>query len=66
MYVSSAGGVTGYGLGLLTHELLHKQMVGGGFTHQQMDQALDTAGAPSAMAPATTNPESGRIDQICF
>jgi hypothetical protein len=66
MFVSSTGDATGYGLGLLTHELLHKQMVGGGFSHQQMDQALNSAGAPNPVAPKQTNPEASRIDQICF
>lgn len=63
-YLNSSGQATGYGLGLLTHELLHKQMVGGGFSHHQMDQALDDAGAPGAISMAGI--EASRIAQICF
>jgi hypothetical protein len=33
-------GPTPYALGTLMHEILHKQMVGGGFTHEQINHAL--------------------------
>ena len=31
--------INSYGMGTVMHEILHKQMVGGGFTHDQMDAA---------------------------
>lgn len=45
-YAKSDGSATSYGLGILTHELLHKQSVGGGFSHSDMEAALDAIGAP--------------------
>ncbi|MGA8437917.1 MAG: hypothetical protein WB714_06795 [Candidatus Sulfotelmatobacter sp.] len=51
-------------MGTVTHEMLHKQAVAGGFTHEQMDTALTAAGAP----PTATgdNPESYGIGSLCF
>lgn len=40
-YIHTPGGkVNSYGLGTLLHEVLHKNSVGGGFTHGNMSQAL--------------------------
>jgi hypothetical protein len=40
--LSGKGGqVNSYGLGTLLHEVLHKNSVGGGFTHENMAQALN-------------------------
>ena len=47
--LSKAGQVNSYGLGTLLHEALHKQSIGGGFTHADMSQALglgSCAGSP--------------------
>jgi hypothetical protein len=44
-YAISGGSATSYGLGTLTHELLHKKSVGGGFSHLDMNAALDAVGA---------------------
>jgi hypothetical protein len=46
------------------HEILHKQAVAGGFTHEQMDPAISTVGRP----PFTDghNPESDGLGKLCF
>ena len=53
-----------YGLGTLFHELLHKQMVGGGFTHEQLKQALNNVGAWADLPPR--NRISHNLGQVCF
>jgi hypothetical protein len=53
-----------YGLGILTHELLHKQMVGGGFSHPQMESALKDIGSLSSALYRNTIGNS--IGNICF
>jgi RHS repeat-associated protein len=58
-----------YGLGLLLHEILHKQAVGGGFEHgygpRGMDGALDASGAPSHV-PGQLVYSASRMGKICF
>ena len=63
-YTTWGGTVTPYGLGVLTHELLHKNTVGGGFSHAQMEEALNAIGAPRR----TLGREdiADRIGKICF
>jgi hypothetical protein len=39
--LSKGGQVNSYGLGTLLHEVLHKNSVGGGFTHENLAQALN-------------------------
>lgn len=53
-----------YGMGTVMHEILHKQTVGGGFTHDQMNTAIGTVGWP----PLTVGNEdrSEGIGQLCF
>jgi hypothetical protein len=64
-YIKGASGkLNYYGMGTVTHEVLHKQAVAGGFTHDQMDIALTAAGVP----PITIghNAESDGIGKLCF
>jgi hypothetical protein len=49
---------------LLLHEVLHKQSVGGGFSHQQMEDALDAVKAPPRHLGR--DDISGRIGMLCF
>jgi RHS repeat-associated protein len=59
-------GQSAYALGVLMHELLHKNSVGGGFSHDiGMPLALDAIGAPAAKMGQTQG-VSSRIGQICF
>jgi hypothetical protein len=62
--------VTYYGLGTVMHEILHKQSVGGGFTHttppgpRDYDRAIDAVGRP---APTVSHNEiSDAIGKLCF
>jgi hypothetical protein len=65
VYIKGASGkVNAYGLGTLTHEVLHKQTVAGGFTHDQMDSALVVAGFRGGTLGH--NYDSDGIAQICF
>jgi hypothetical protein len=61
--LSKSGQVNSYGLGTLLHEVLHKQSVGGGFTHANMSQAL---GLGSCAAVGTQNGCSNAIAAACF
>jgi RHS repeat-associated protein len=63
-FATWGGKATPYGLGILTHELLHKQMVGGGFNHDEMRGALDAVGV-SGFALGRED-ISDRIGRICF
>ena len=63
-YANSNGTATSYGLGTLTHELLHKKSVGGGFSHSDMNAALDAVGA--AGGTFGRNDISDRIARLCF
>ncbi len=66
-YIQGATGqINSYGMGTLTHEILHKQSVGGGFTHDQMDTALTAAGEPAGTTTLGHNRESDGIAKICF
>jgi hypothetical protein len=58
------GKVNYYGMGTAMHEILHKQAVGGGFSHDQMDTAIKAVGSP----PLTGghNADSDGIGKLCF
>ena len=51
-------------MGTAMHEVLHKQNVGGGFTHDQMNAAIGAVGWP----PITVghNQDSDGIGKLCF
>jgi RHS repeat-associated protein len=55
-----------YGLGTLLHELLHKQSVDGGFTHDQMAAALAAAGISPGDYGLGRNAISDQLGRICF
>ena len=61
---TSGGGASQYGLGTLFHEVLHKNIVGGGFTHEQIDAALKAAGAQSQTL--YRNFDSDNLGRKCF
>jgi hypothetical protein len=61
---SSGGGASQYGLGTLLHETVHKLIVGGGFSHSQIDAALKAAGAQTQTLGR--NFESDNLGRICF
>lgn len=57
------GSANWYGLGTLMHEILHKEMIGGGFTHEQIKSALST----SLIAESwNKNAISASLGKICF
>jgi hypothetical protein len=62
--LSKGGQVNSYGLGTLLHEVLHKNSIGGGFTHENMSQALDIA--PCQGDPDGHNTCSVAIANRCF
>ena len=64
-YATSGGSATSYGLGTLTHELLHKKSVAGGFSHDAMTRALDVVGAAGGDTYGR-NDISDRIARLCF
>jgi hypothetical protein len=64
--VTISGDVKPYGYGTLMHELLHKKAVGGGFTHDQIDQALTSAGIAPTDFTTGRNRESDQIGKLCF
>ena len=47
------------------HEILHKKTVGGGFSHPQMIEALNSV-APGMSRDLYTDPQSSLIGKICF
>jgi hypothetical protein len=53
-----------YGLGTLFHELLHKQSVGGGFSHGELQRALRTVGRNPV--DFSGNGISRELGKICF
>ena len=55
-----------YGLGVLTHELLHKQMVGGGFSHGDVDRALSAVGVKPGDYELGRERRSDQIGRLCF
>ena len=62
-FIVKMGQVNSYGLGTLLHEALHKQSIGGGFSHGDMSQALGI----SSCSPGTNhNACSDLIGQRCF
>jgi RHS repeat-associated protein len=63
-FANSDGSATAYGLGVLTHELLHKLSVGGGFSHNDMKHALDGVNAPGGILGQEDI--SSRIARLCF
>ncbi|MEQ1935268.1 MAG: hypothetical protein ABL962_15520, partial [Fimbriimonadaceae bacterium] len=64
------GMVNYYGMGTVMHEILHKQMVGGGFTHnappdaRDMDAVIDAVGRPTFTSPH--NGISDALGKLCF
>jgi hypothetical protein len=63
-FLTSKGKLNSYAMGTLMHEILHKQSVGGGFTHQQMNTAIQ---AVFGSLPITDeNPDSVGIGNACF
>ena len=60
--LSKAGQVNPYGLGTLLHEVLHKQSVGGGFTHADMSRALGLGSCDGF----SQNGCSSAIGNACF
>jgi hypothetical protein len=67
----SGGAVNSYGLGILLHEVLHKQMVGGGFNHNNpggdpMTRALNAMGLNQGNAVGGRNWQSDHISRLCF
>jgi len=63
-FANSNGSATPYGLGVLTHELLHKQPIGGGFSHRDMNAALNAVGAQGSTLGR--NDIADRIARLCF
>lgn len=63
-YAKWDGTATNYGLGVLFHEILLKQMINGGFSHSQMKRALNAVKAP--FPDYGSEPIADRIRQICF
>jgi hypothetical protein len=63
-FANSNGSATPYGLGVLTHELLHKQSIGGGFSHANMNAALNAVGAQGSTLGR--NDIADRIARLCF
>ena len=58
-------GPSSYAVGTMLHELLHKQMIAGGFSHEQIDRALRALGA-MPFDSGTANAESLGLAHICF
>ncbi len=69
--ITSTGKVNYYAMGTVMHEVLHKQAVGGGFTHNKppdardMGAAISAVGWPSGMVP-DHNPLSEAFGLLCF
>ena len=63
--LTSSGHLNSYAMGTLMHEILHKQTVGGGFSHPQMDTAITAVLGylPTALG---RNSDSLGIGQLCF
>ncbi len=58
-----------YGLGTLTHELLHKNMIGGGFRHDRSSDQLGNALRAVGVNPTNSWRQNGisrGIGSICF
>jgi hypothetical protein len=53
-----------YGLGTLMHELAHKSVVGGGFSHLQMEKALTSVGATEYILGREQTGHN--LGKICF
>ena len=65
--LGGGGGATQYGLGMLLHEVLHKQMVGGGFRHNDVPDPL--AAALTRMGISATGGRealSDKLGKLCF
>ena len=63
-YANWNGTATNSGMSILFHEILHKQMINGGFSHSQMKRALN---AVKALFPDYgSEPIADRIRQIWF
>jgi RHS repeat-associated protein len=61
-----SGNVNQYGMGTLMHEILHKQAIGGGFTHETMGTALTNLGMSSGLRALGKNRISEQIGKLCF
>jgi hypothetical protein len=56
-----------YAMGTVMHETLHKQVVGGGFGHPEMDTAIENVAKPNAPPyKLFHNNRSEGIGQFCF
>ena len=62
-YANWNGTATNSGMSILFHEILHKNLVGGGFSHDQMRGAFPAGLGPKALG---RNLESDRILKLCF
>jgi RHS repeat-associated protein len=60
------GVISQYGLGILLHEILHKNSVGGGFTHDQFDAAFARIGLSRRDAAYGREAQSDLMGKICF
>jgi hypothetical protein len=63
-FLTSSGYLNSYAMGTLMHEILHKQTVGGGFIHTQMDTAITNV--LGSLPVTNNNAESVGIGQLCF
>jgi len=63
-FLTSSGHLNSYAMGTLMHEILHKQTVGGGFSHPQMDAAINAVGWPPPVQ--NENDDSVGIGKLCF
>jgi RHS repeat-associated protein len=61
-----SGEVNEYGMGTMLHELLHKQMISGGFSHQTMNTALTAVGMGASNYGLYNNRQSEQIGKLCF
>ena len=64
-FFATSAGTQPYGLGVLLHEFLHKQWLGGAPGHDDIDAALDAVGAPGRVLGQGES-RGSRLEQICF
>jgi hypothetical protein len=69
--IFSSGKINYYGMGTAMHEILHKQAVGGGFTHDVPPGPLDMGTAVNAVGwPPGINPDNNMLSEafgrMCF
>jgi hypothetical protein len=63
--INSTGRVNYLGVGTVMHEVLHKQAVSGGFTHDQMNTAIKAVFS-SLPTAGSYNVESVGLGNACF